>query len=896
MSSKTIPDYVIVLAAGKGSRMRSESCPKVCFKVNDIPAINRALQTYSDCGIPQAIAVVGTLAEKVMSTITPEFPNTLYAFQAEQKGTANAIRCALDAMTNVPDDAVLLMAAGDRIIAGETLDELFELYGSTGASLALLTSRCNEKSSQGRIVQDADGKALGIVEMADIRQQKVYQLIAELLEQTALPSKDDILNILSREFFAGKTFDENKAAKAFPALWKYLDSAAAITADEVQKRLPSEFGFRFGDKLITPDEARSISVGNTSVYMTRKGLIKKALGQLSTDNAQQEEYLSDLVQQINIIEPDANVQVLTIEEKDKILGFNDPGELLEVERILRSKNSTDNVAEVDAKYFRTLEEWQYLLLNDTPLRTKFLHSIYGKDEDIQNRQLQILQELLLKAQTRFSAQQKLLLLRSPGRLNVMGRHVDHQGGNCNLMTISFETVYFVSPRKDDTVTLTHCNENAFGRREFRISEQMSDLPWSDWNTVIESDKLKKMIREYGVDWSNYIQAAILRLQKHFPNIPLHGMDMVIGGNIPMAAGLSSSSSLLVGAAEAAVTINNLDIPADQLVDLCGEGEWFVGTRGGSADHAAVKLGQCGGVVKVKFFDFGIVEKVPFPEGYSMIVCNSGIKACKSSNAKDQFNHRISCYKIGFHLIKKMFPQYAASLQHLRDVSTGHLKISLSQIYKILFALPENATLPELKKLLPEVDLDAICSGHTPPADGLYPIRGVVLFGLAEMQRSAAYADALKKGDMEFIGKLMKCSHDGDRVARFDDNWRETPWSAPCDNAYIIDRLNDLESGDVDRVTRSQLIWQPGAYSCSLPEIDRMVDIAIRTTGVLGAQLAGAGLGGCMMILAKNEAIDLLRKNLIEKYYRPAGLAEVILVSAPIAGAGTVEYPETTEKP
>ena len=83
---KTIPNYVIVLAAGKGSRMRSDSCPKVCFKVNGVPAINRALQTYTDCGISQAIAVVGTLAEKVMSTITPEFPNTLYAFQAEQKG------------------------------------------------------------------------------------------------------------------------------------------------------------------------------------------------------------------------------------------------------------------------------------------------------------------------------------------------------------------------------------------------------------------------------------------------------------------------------------------------------------------------------------------------------------------------------------------------------------------------------------------------------------------------------------------------------------------------------------------------------------------------------------------------------------------------------------------
>ena len=193
-------------------------------------------------------------------------------------------------------------------------------------------------------------------------------------------------------------------------------------------------------------------------------------------------------------------------------------------------------------------------------------------------------------------------------------------------------------------------------------------------------------------------------------------------------------------------------------------------------------------------------------------------------------------------------------------------------------------------MLPDVDLDAICSGHNPPEDGLYPIRGVVMFGLAEMQRSAAYADALKKGDMELIGKLMQISHDGDRVTKYDEKWHPSQWTSRCDNAYIMERLNDLESGDVERVIRSQLIFQPGSYSCSLPEIDRLVDIANRTEGVLGAQLAGAGLGGCMMILAKNEAIPQLRRNLIEKYYRPAGIPEEILVSAPISGAGVVKYP------
>ncbi len=69
------------------------------------------------------------------------------------------------------------------------------------------------------------------------------------------------------------------------------------------------------------------------------------------------------------------------------------------------------------------------------------------------------------------------------------------------------------------------------------------------------------------------------------------MDIVVSGNIPLAAGLSSSSSLVVGAAEATIAINGLETFPAQFVDLCGEGEWFVGTRGGSADHAAIKLGQ-----------------------------------------------------------------------------------------------------------------------------------------------------------------------------------------------------------------------------------------------------------------------------------------------------------------
>jgi N-acetylgalactosamine kinase len=77
--------------------------------------------------------------------------------------------------------------------------------------------------------------------------------------------------------------------------------------------------------------------------------------------------------------------------------------------------------------------------------------------------------------------------------------------------------------------------------------------------------------------------------------------------------------------------------------------------------------------------------------------------------------------------------------------------------------------------------------------------------------------------------------------------------------------------------------QPGSYLCSLPEIDRMVHISRQTEGVVGAQLAGAGLGGCMMVLAHRDAVSNLVTNLTQRYYQPQGKAPTILICRPVAG-------------
>lgn len=903
MSSRA-PRFSIILAAGRGTRMGSINRNKVCFPIDGKPAVNRALDTYNACGVRQHILVVGAFADDVLKTVGSEHDNVIFAYQAEQLGTAHAARQGLKVLEGLESEQDVLLVAGDRIIKSAVLEQFFDLYYSQNCDMALLSVPNQKESNQGRIVISENRRPLGIIEAVDVRQRQVHKRLWEIAKTGTIPPRKDLLRIIREEFdCTGTNSEDDKCEKAFGALWQALSiKKKDLTPEDIQSLIPEkmtrfEFLDETGNTVIRgPDEIDETPLLNTSVYLVKTSALRYALSRLDTNNAQQEEYLSDMVTILaNTMERGTQryrLAYLSVKDPGDVLSFNDPAELLEVEAHIQSKREQPSLEEVlPPQSYRTVTHWleffdtlgQKDLMDNQQVWEEFA-ALYSDDTAVIHERLKAYTDTLKYAAKVLGKNEKVFIVRSPGRVNVMGRHIDAQGGTCNLMTIGYETLMAVKPREDDHVRLFSVDPQQFPDRQFSISELVSDLPWDDWLLLVNSEKVSKMVHTYGGDWSQYIKAAVLRLQKKFHTDKLLGMDLVVSGNIPMAAGLSSSSSLVVGAAEATVTVNRLDTFPSQLVDLCGEGEWFVGTRGGAADHAAVKFGQKGKVVKVTFFDFSILDIVPFPEDFVLAVCNSGLQAQKSGNARDLFNHRISCYRIGFLLIKKYFPQYAPVLQHLRDVNIRNLNVPLRSIYRILLHLPEKATQEELRSMLPNEKLDIFFEQHNPPDDGLYPIRGVVLFGLAEMERARQYADAMKAGRIQYLGKLMNVSHDGDRVVSFDPDGTMLEYWAPTSNDYLLGLIDDLESGDLERVDRAQLHRQPGSYHCSLPEIDHMVEISLQTDGVVGAQLAGAGLGGCMMVLAHRNAVSDLRSALTEKYYNPQGKEPSILVCRPVAGS------------
>lgn len=170
-----MPTRLIVLAAGKGTRMKS-ALPKVLHRLAGKPLLGHVLDTGAALGLDGITVVVGHGAETVRETIVRHSDARLAAGepvadlewteQAEQLGTGHAVRVALP---TVGDDDIVLVTYGDvPLIRATTLSKLVEAVGTGGGdALALLTVHMDDATGYGRIVRNASGDVVRIVEHKD---------------------------------------------------------------------------------------------------------------------------------------------------------------------------------------------------------------------------------------------------------------------------------------------------------------------------------------------------------------------------------------------------------------------------------------------------------------------------------------------------------------------------------------------------------------------------------------------------------------------------------------------------------------------------------------------------------------------------------------------------------
>ena len=547
---------------------------------------------------------------------------------------------------------------------------------------------------------------------------------------------------------------------------------------------------------------------------------------------------------------------------------------------------------VEISDWRPVSDWIALIKEANSAFDNRLDQIYGDNEDLKREAAQMCLRSLEEFTDRYGADRSVIIVRSAGRVNLLGTHIDHRGGSVNPVCVK-QMWLVVEPRDDDRVLAKNVESNRFPDEQFRISACLpAGEKIRDWDTWCHNE-FEKRKHETSVTWSNYIRAAVLYFQ-HLNTKgdgtfarTIKGMNMMFYGNVPIAAGLGSSSAVVMAAAEAVIRINAIQIEPADLVEHAGFAEWYVGTRGGCSDHAAIIFGKPGTILHIKAFPL-MVEDAALPAGYSFVLANSGIEAKKQAGARDVFNSRVAAYIFGLMMLRKNFPEYADKLERLRDVNPERLGVDESQIYRMVKSLPASVSRADILEFLPEREqkIRRVFRSHDEPEQG-YHIRQICLYGIAECIRAEMVPQCLRTGDMKTFGELMSISHDGDRVTKVVDSKR-----IPTDNSYPDARIDalisDLKSADSRRVSQARLWRQNGGYNVSLPEIDMLVDIALMTPGVLGAGLVGAGMGGSIVAVVEDKHARQLIENMAEQYYRPRNLPVGAEIIAPVGGLCTMD--------
>ncbi len=153
------PLHVVVLAAGKGTRMRS-SVPKVMHPFAGVPMLGRVLDTVSRLTPARTHVVYGHGAEMVRATFADVGAH--WVLQAEQLGTGHAVK---QTISNVPDAALVLVVYGDVPLVRAAILEA--LVTAADGGLAILTAVLDDPTGYGRIIRNQVGAVRGVVEEKD---------------------------------------------------------------------------------------------------------------------------------------------------------------------------------------------------------------------------------------------------------------------------------------------------------------------------------------------------------------------------------------------------------------------------------------------------------------------------------------------------------------------------------------------------------------------------------------------------------------------------------------------------------------------------------------------------------------------------------------------------------
>ncbi len=427
----------------------------------------------------------------------------------------------------------------------------------------------------------------------------------------------------------------------------------------------------------------------------------------------------------------------------------------------------------------------------------------------------------------FSPQQKLIVTRAPGRLDVMGGIADYSGSLVLQMPIREATIAVIQARDDRKIKITSMNDQQTNRDcEFEMS--LDEI--YENNSPINYEKANLFFRKNSrTRWAGYVAGAFFILAREKKaNFP-HGATLLIRSEVPEGKGVSSSAALEVASMEAINALYNLDLSSEEIALLSQKVENFiVGAPCGVMDQMTAVFGRENELMALLCQPAQLLSPVKIPDEIQFCGLDSGVR--HSVSGSDYSSVRTGAF-MGYRIIAEkagLEAKFENDKFQIKDpIWNGYLaNISPSEFEQVY-----RAVLPE------EMSGNQFLSEFKGTTDRVTQVRSDVTYPILHPTKHPIY-----------------------------ENFRVNLFSHLLRAPISVVSLNIL----------GELMYQSHAsYSaCGLgsPETDLLVELAKQTGeqgNVFGAKITGGGSGGTVAFLIKKSETKQIHQ-IREKFHRKTG--------------------------
>ncbi|KAG7280994.1 hypothetical protein CRUP_016626 [Coryphaenoides rupestris] len=330
---------------------------------------------------------------------------------------------------------------------------------------------------------------------------------------------------------------------------------------------------------------------------------------------------------------------------------------------------------------------------------------------------------------------------APGRVNLIGEHIDYCGYSVLPMAIEQSILAAVSVNDSGTIELANTNP------------QYKDF------TVSGTEEIH--IDKDNPQWHYYFLCGVKGIQENFSLPKLVGMRCIVDGTIPASSGLSSSSALVCCAGLVTMEANGKSLSKVALAEICAKCERYIGTEGGGMDQSISFLAEKGTAKLIEFNPLRASD-VKLPGGAVFVISNCCVEMNKA--ASSHFNIRVVECRIATKILAKARGLEWRSLLKLAQVQT-ELGTSLEEMLALVEEVlhPDAYSREEICASLgisPEQFCTDLLSSNTQHVTHfkLYQRARHVYGEASRVLHFKSVCDSQPADAIQLLGDLMKQSH------------------------------------------------------------------------------------------------------------------------------------------